>query len=132
MRKIGVIGNSSFRIDANIGTQVVDIMREFGEVAFLTRGSPGLDQFVMAVGPIIGRTVLCFPAKGGLDNIERDGQLIEALDALVAFMDPETMDQKTGTLMVVERAQSAGKPVRVYTEVDGQLVWAAETDVFPA
>ena len=60
-------------------------------------------------------------------------ELVEKGDVVLAFFDYDTMhDEKTGTYMVVEKALNAKKPTRAYTCIDGQLVWAGETDKEPA
>lgn len=132
MKKVAVIGNSSFPIDANTGTQIVDVMREFGKCVFLTRGSPGVDRFVMYAAIVIGRPVFKYPATGGPDNLHRDRDLVTDADCVIAFLDPESMDARTGTMNVIEAALNAHKPTRAYTLVDGRLVWAGETDEAPA
>ena len=133
-RKVAMVGNHTFPIDASIGKQVVDVMLEYGEdVAFLTRGSEGFDQFIIHASLVIGRRVFTYKGQGGTDNLIRDGELVNDADEVLAFFDPETMHREdTGTAMVVEKALTARKPTRAYTVVEGALVWAGETEEGPA
>lgn len=132
MRKVVVVGNHTFPIDASTGAQIVDVMRSFEEPVFLTRGSPGVDRFVMHAAIVLGRPAFTYPATGGRDNLDRDRELVADGDCVIAFLDPETMDARTGTQNVIEAALSARKPTRAYTLVEGLLVWAGETDEAPS
>lgn len=129
-----MIGNTTFPLDAAIGAEIVEILRAYPDgTVFLTRGSPGFDQFIIAVAPIIGRRCLSYPAGGGTDNLIRDAELVRDADEVLGFFDPATMHREdTGTAMVIEKALTAKKPTRVYTAVDGTLVWAGETDKGPS
>jgi len=129
-----MVGNTTFPLDASIGQQVVEVMLGYGEdMAFLTRGSPGFDQFIVHASVILGRRCFTYPGKGGTDNLTRDAELVKDADEVLAFFDSETMHREdTGTAMIVEKALSAHKPTRAYTCADGQLVWAGETDDGPA
>lgn len=132
-RKIAIVGNRSFPIDAGIGAQVVEIMQSFGpDAVFLTRGSSGFDTFIVHAAIILGRRVFKYPAVGGADNLDRDRELVADADAVLGFFDYDTMhDPRTGTAMVLEAALNAKKPTRAYTCVDGVLSWAGETDLAP-
>lgn len=132
-KKVCMVGNSTFHIDAAIGAQIVDIMVEQGEdVVFLTRGSEGFDRFIMQVAPLLQRRCFGYPGKGGTDNLERDAELVKDADTVLAFFDLDTIHKSdTGTAMIVEKALSAHKPTRAYTAVDGKLVWVGETERSP-
>jgi hypothetical protein len=132
-RKIAVVGNRSFPIDVAVGVQVVDILREYpDDTVFLTRGSPGFDEFIMLAAPLIGRRCFAYPGKGGTDNLERDSELVKDADEVLAFFEVNSIgDTKTGTAMIVEKSLNAKKPTRAYTVVDGRLIWAGETDIGP-
>lgn len=127
-RKVAIVGNESFPVDANIGTQVVEIMRTFEEPVFLIRGVSGIEQFVAHAAIVLGRPVFKYPALGGGDNFERNRDLVGDADVVLAFLDPGTLDVETGAQHVIEAALSARKPTRAYTLVEGRLVWAGETE----
>lgn len=126
MRKIAVIGSTTFPLNAAVGAQVVDALRAFGEdVVFLTRGSGPFETFVGHVAIALGRQCLAFKGAGGADNFVRDAELVTACDELLAFVDLSRVEAGyTGTGGVIERALSIGRPVRAATAVDGSLVWA--------
>jgi hypothetical protein len=128
-RKVAIVGSRTFPLDPGIGKEIVEVMLEYGEdVMFLTRGSPGLDTFVMHAAPIIERRCFAYPAKGGPDNFLRDMELVKDADEVVAFFDPATLsDPNTGTAHVVEKALDKKKPVRAYTTVNGGLVYVGAT-----
>jgi hypothetical protein len=132
-RKVAMVGNTTFYIDAAIGAQIVDVMVEQGEdVVFLTRGSEGFDRFIMQVAPLLQRRCFAYPGRGGTDNLERDTELVKDADTVLAFFDLDTIHKSdTGTAMIVEKALTAKKPTRAYTAVDGKLVWAGETQIGP-
>ena len=127
-RKVGLVANESFPVDANIGSQVVDIMNSFAEPVFLTRGCQGLERFVEHAAIVIGRPAFRYPARGGVDNFDRNRDLVNDADVVLAFLDPDTLDVETGAQHVIEAALSARKPTRAYTLVEGRLVWAGETE----
>jgi hypothetical protein len=129
-RKVVMVGSTTFPIDAALGAQIVDIMREYPpDTAFLTRGSQGFDQFIMRVAPLIERRCFGYPSKGGADNWTRDIELVKDGDEVLAFLDPDTLDDpNTGTAHVVESALTQKKPVRAYSVVDGALVWVGENE----
>lgn len=126
-RKIAVIGSSTFPLTTPVGAQVVDVMRAYGpEAVFLTRNATSpFEKFVANVALAIGNRCLSYQASGGGDNYVRDGHLATDCDEMIAFVDPRALDApQRGTAMVIERALSAGKPVRAATVVQGNLVWA--------
>lgn len=123
-RKVAVIGSTSFPLTTAIGAQVVDAIRGYEDAALLTRGSGPFEAFVANVAIAIG--LRCFAFKGsGIDNWKRDRELATAADEVLAFLDPDQLEnEKSGTAHVLELALAAGKPVRAATVVDGTLVWA--------
>jgi hypothetical protein len=125
IRKVCLVGSTTFPLDAAVGAEIVDTMLAFGDdVAFLTRGSKGFDQFVMTVAPLVGRTCLAYPSEGGADNFVRDIELVRDADEILAFFDPATLHREdTGTGHVVETALNQKKPVRAFTTVNGSLVY---------
>jgi len=127
-KKVCVVGSTTFPIDAAVGAEIVDLLRDFGEdVVFLTRGSKGFDRFIMQVAPLIQRRCFSFPSEGGADNFLRDIELVRDADEIIAFFDPATLhDMNTGTGHVVECALNAKKPVRAFTSVNGSLVYVGE------
>lgn len=128
MKRVGVVGNTSFPVDANIGTQIVEIMQGFTEPVFLTRGCQGVERFVEHAAIVLGRPAFRYPGLGGADNFNRNSDLVGDADCIIAFLDPDSLDVETGAGHVIEASLSAHKPVRAYTLVDGRLVWAGETE----
>lgn len=130
VRKVVMVGSASFPIDAALGAQVVDIMREYpADTAFLTRGSEGFDRFVIGAAPLIERRCFAYPSAGGADNWLRDIELVKDGDEVLAFFDPDTLDDpQTGTAHVVESALTQNKPVRAYSVVGGTLIWVGENE----
>lgn len=128
-RKVVVVGSTSFPIDSSIGTQVVEELQALGaDLAILTRGSEGFDQFIGHVCIILGVPCFTYRSAGGADNFLRDVELVRDADEVIAFFDPATLDRTdTGTGHIVEVALTQQKPVRAYTSVDGSLVWVGET-----
>lgn len=122
------MGNESFPVDANIGTQIVNVLREFEEPVILTRGCQGVERFVEHAAIVLGFPAFRYPARGGVDNFERNRDLVRDADVVLAFLDPDTLDVETGAQHVIEAALSAHKPTRAYTLVEGRLVWAGETE----
>ena len=128
-RKLVLVGSRTFPINTVTGTEIVNVIRGYGEdIVILTRGSEGVDQFVMLAAPILGIRCFAYPAKGGADNFTRDIELVKDGDEIVAFLDPDSLhDPNTGTAHVLEAALRAEKPCRAYTLLpDGALVWAGE------
>lgn len=125
IRKIGFVGNSAFRLDAGVGAQVVDVLRDLGpDIVVLTRARPQFDRFVAAVCVALNIRCLTYDANGGASNIERDAQLIADCSELHAFLSLEEFEQgaESGTQWLIERGLAAGKPVYAYAESDGILV----------
>lgn len=129
-RKVVIVGSTSFPIDASIGTQVVEEIKELGpDIAVLTRGSEGFDQFIGHVCIILGLRCFTYQSHGGGDNWLRDIELVKDSDEVLAFFDPEQLDDpNSGTAHVVEVGLNKHKPVRAYTIVEGSLIWVGETE----
>ena len=125
-RKVAVIGNETFPLNVEIGTQVVDVLKSYGEdVVFLTRNAQGFEQFVATAALALGRRCFTYPGRGSGDNLARDAELVADADEVVAFLNPATLDNpRSGAALVLDRALAAGKPVRAATTVHGMLVWA--------
>lgn len=123
-----VIGNDAFPLDAAIGAQVVDILRSLGDATILTRKRPVFDVFVQHCSTILGIRCLTYDAEGGPSNLTRDATLVRDCTELLCFLAPDSLEdgRKTGTMILMELALNAAKPVRAYTSVDGALVWAGE------
>lgn len=130
IRKVCVVGNSDFPLDAGVGSQVVDQIRDLGQgVVILTREKPRFDRFVAAV--CVALSVRCFTygAGGGASNIERDSDLIRDCDELHAYMVLDSLDQESGTRWLLDRALAANKPTYAYGVADGILVFVGSQDI---
>jgi len=128
-RKIAVVGSTKFEVTTPIGAQIVDLLRSLGEdVALLIRGTGEVERFVSTVAPLLDLRCFAYPAQGGSDNWLRDVELVRDADeviAIVAHADLENSRHESGTLHVVEKALDQGKPTRLFTDIDGAIVYAA-------
>ena len=118
-----MVGNSDFPLDAGVGAQVVDQLRDLGQnVLILTREKPRFDRFIAAV--CVALSVRCFTygANGGPSNIERDGDMIRDCDELHAYMVLDSLDQESGTRWLLDRSLAANKPTYAYAELDGTII----------
>ncbi len=125
-RRIAVIGNSSFPLGPAVGAEIVDILRSFGEGAVvLTRLRPPFDVFVAHACMILGIACLTYDAEGGPSNIERDSILVRDCTEMHAFFDLGEFEQgaESGTGWLVEKALAAGKPVKAYASLEGNLIF---------
>ncbi len=123
-RKIAMIASTSFPLVTEIGAQIVDVIREYDDAVFLTRGSGETERFISHVCLTLDKRCFKFIGHGGGDNFSRDDELVAAADEVVAFLDPNVLETPfTGTKGVIDRALRAGKPVRAATPVEGNLVW---------
>lgn len=124
------MGNRSFPLTAAIGAQIVDVLLAFGQdVVFLTRGSPGIDEFIMRAAPLIGRRCFAYPSTGGAENFNRDVELVKDADEVVAFFDIDRLhDEHTGTAHVVAKALDKHKPVHAYAALDERLIYAGSNE----
>lgn len=127
-RRVLVAGSGSFPLDQAIGTEVVDILREYPEgTVFLTRARGRFDTFVSVAAETLGYVVVRFPSPGGSRNWDRDVAMAHEADEAVAFFDPATLhDMNTGTGHLVEKLLDQRKRVRAFTEAGGHLVFAGE------
>lgn len=132
-KRIAIVGSSSFPLNAGIGAQIVDTIREYGEdIVLMTRGKGDVDVFVGHVALALGITCLIYPSSGGPDNWRRDVDLARDADEIIAIIsrnDLELSDKMSGTLHVAEKGLDQRKRVRMMTEADGRLIWAAENDI---
>jgi len=126
-RKVAVVGSTSFEITTPIGAQIVDLVRHLGDVLLLTRGTGEVEHFIATIAPLLDLRCFAYPAQGGADNWIRDVELVRDADEVIAIVSRADLEAKreTGTLHVVEKALDQEKPVRMYTEVAGSLVYAA-------
>lgn len=124
-RKVAMVASGSFPFSTAIGAQIVDVIREYPDAVFLTRGSGETERFIGHACLTLGQRCFTFRGDGGGENFARDDELVRACDELVAFLDASVLEAPfTGTKGVVDRALRAGKKVRAATTVDGTLVWA--------
>jgi hypothetical protein len=129
VKKVVVVGSSTFPIEPGVGKEIVDLLREFPEdTVFLTRGSEGFDRFLMGVAGLIERRCFAYPSQGGADNWLRDIELVKDGDEVICFFAPDALtDYDTGTAHVLETALTQQKPAKAYSVVNGSLVWVGET-----
>lgn len=129
-RKIAIVGNHAFPLDAGTGSQIVDVIRGFGEdVTILTRARGPVDTFIQHVCVVLNLRCLTYDASGGSSNIERDSMLVKDADELHGYLALEDFESgaATGTLWLVQKALSAGKPTFAYTAVDGRIIHVGST-----
>ena len=124
-RKVGVVGSRTFPLSTAVATEIVDMIRGFGDdTAILLRGTQGVEEFIAHAALILGLRCFRYPGGGGASNYLRDDELARDADELIAFLDPDALDAKSGTAHVLERALAHKRPVRVATVVNEMLVWA--------
>lgn len=128
-RKIVIVGNSSFQLDAGIGAQVVDHIRDLGDIVILTRGADGFDRFIMTVAPLINVRCFAYPGKGGADNMTRNQEMVKDADEVHGFLnlDDFELGKESGTMHVIDAGLSAGVPTFAFTTVNGQLIHVGST-----
>lgn len=129
-RKVCIVGNTSFPLDAGTGTQVVDLIRSLGDVVILTRGSAGFDAFVGHVAVTLGLRCFTYPAAGGADNMLRNQEMAKDADEVHGFLNLDDFERgvESGTMHVIDAGLSAGKPTYAYTVVEGRLIHAGSHD----
>jgi len=126
--KVAIVASSSMEVTTPLGAQIVDLVRHLGEdVLLLTRGTGEVEHFIATIAPLLELRCFAYPAQGGADNWIRDVELVRDADEVIAIVSRADLEAKreTGTLHVVEKALDQEKPVRMYTEIDGSLVYAA-------
>ena len=131
VRKVAIVGSTSFQITTTIGAEIVDIVRGLGpDVVLLTRGTGEVDHFIATIAPILEIRCFAYPSQGGADNWLRDVELARDSDEVIAIVSRKDLDKgrDSGTLHLVEKALDQGKPTRLFTEVDGALVYAASSE----
>ena len=130
-RKVVMVGSSNFPLDAGITSQVVEVLQGFPpDTLILTRGSDGLDQFIMSATQVLGFRCFTYPAAGGADNWNRDVEMVRdgtEVHAFLSLEDFERADRMTGTYHVIEKALDQKRPTTAYVAIDGQLIAAGET-----
>lgn len=129
-RKLAIIGNGDFPITPEVGAEIVEIIRSYGEnVILLTRGRGSVDQFIAGVAPIIGLRCFLYPSRGGADNWNRDVELASDADEILAFFHPDALpDYSSGTAHLVEKALDKKRKVHAYSVTDRHLVYAGSSD----
>jgi hypothetical protein len=125
--RVCIVGSTSYPLDAQIGAQVVEIIKDLEPETILTRGASGFDDFISRVAGLIGIPVVFFPGMG--NNWQRDVDMVAQADSVLGFVSPDSLsvEKISGTQHVLECGLTAKKPVKAYTEVNGQLVWAGES-----
>lgn len=129
-KQVVVVGSRSFPLDAQVGSEIVDILRAYPKgTTILTRGSEGFDTFVSKACDIVGIPVVLCPSFGGPDNFRRDAAMVADADEVLAFFDPASLDNmNTGTAHVVEKALDQRKKTMAYSVANGHLVYAGSND----
>lgn len=130
-RRAVLVGSTNFPLDVAIVTQVVQIMRDLGQGAvILTRGSEGLDQFIMHAAVVLGMRCLTYKSDGGAGNWSRDVEMVRdgtEVHGFLSLEDFEKADKESGTMHVIEKGLDQKKPTTLYVAMDGELVTAGET-----
>jgi hypothetical protein len=128
--RIVVVGSRTFPLDAEVGGQIVDILRSYPQgTTVLTRGSAGFDTFISRACDLIGMPVVVCASFGGPDNFRRDAAMVAEADEVLAFFDPASLhNTNTGTAHVVEKALDQKKPTRAYSAANGHLVYAGSNE----
>jgi hypothetical protein len=130
-RKAVIVGSTNFPLDTAVVTQVVEILRGLGQgTLILTRGSDGLDQFIMAAATVLGMRCFTYPSEGGRDNWVRDVEMVRdgtEVHGFLSLEDFERADKMSGTMHVIEQGLNAKRPTKAYVVVDGTLITAGET-----
>lgn len=128
--RVCVVGSRTFPLTPEVGGEVVDILRAYpAGTVFLTRGSEGFDQFLMAVCGVVGYDAVAYHSGGGAANFLRDVKMVEDADEVIAFLDPATLhDMNTGTAHVCEKALDQRKPLRAFSVAHNRLVYAGSTE----
>lgn len=124
-KKVALIGNSNFPLDAGVGAQIVDVIRDWGkDVTILTRARPSFDLFVQHVCVVLGLRCLTYDAEGGPSNIERDSALVRDCDELHGYLTLEDFEagKESGSMWLIQKSLAASKPTYAYTVVDGRII----------
>jgi hypothetical protein len=125
-RKAVVVGSTNFPLDAAVVAQVVDVIRGLGQgTTILTRGSEGLDTFIIAASMVLGMRCLTYKSDGGSLNWNRDVELVRDSTEVHGFLsleDFERTDKMSGTMHILEKSLDQRKPTTLYTVSDGVLI----------
>lgn len=126
---VAVAGNSSIALTPAIGTAIVDLLREYPEgTRFITRGSPGVDEFVLRACELLGLSCEPRPSPGGRMNYVRDVEMVRESDEVIVFLDPATItDERTGTSHVLDKALDQGKRARAFSAAGDSLIYVGDT-----
>lgn len=127
--KVCAVGSRSFPLTPQLGSEVVDVLRAYPpQTTFLTRGSEGFDQFILAAAPILGYEAIEFPRVIG-GNFYRDVELVRMSDEILVFLDPASLhNENTGTAHILEKALDQRKAVRAYSAANDHLVFAGSSE----
>lgn len=127
---VAVAGNSSFPLTPAIGSAVVDLLREYPQgTRFITRGSPGLDEFVLRACELLGLPCEPRPSSGGPDNFRRDADMARECDEMLAFLDPATLHREdTGTAHMIDKGLDQKRRVRAFSASGDRLVYVGDSD----
>lgn len=127
---VAVAGNSSFPLTPATGTAIVDLLREYPEgTRFITRGSPGVDEFVLRACEVLGLPCEPRPSAGGPDNFRRDADMAKECDEGLVFLDPHTLDRAdTGAAHLVEKLLDKKRRTRAYSTSGDKLVYVGSSD----
>ena len=99
------------------------------QTTFLTRGSDGFDQFILAAAPILGYAAITYPSLGGAANYLRDVKIVEEADEVLCFLDPDSLhDPNTGTAHILSKALDQKRKTMAYTAANNHLVFAGSSD----
>lgn len=124
-RRVALVGNSTFPLDASTGGQVVSLIREWGDdVTLLTRKRPPFDAFVQSVAIVLKLRCLTYDAEGGASNLARDSAIVDDCTELHGFLTLEEFEQgeDSGTFWLISKALAANKPTYAWTCADGMLI----------
>ena len=126
VRKVAIVGNRSFPLTPAIGAQIVDIIREMGDVTILTRGSEGLDDFISRACGVLDIACVLYRLQG--KNWDRDVALVRDADEVVVFLDPSSLtDENTGTSHVLAKALDQRKRTQAYSAHGDALVYVGSS-----
>jgi hypothetical protein len=129
-RRVAVCGSRSFPLTTEVAAQVVELLRSYpAGTVFLTRGSAGFDEFVLAVCGLLELPCEALPSAGGSANWDRDVAMVRAADEVVVFLDPDTLtDENTGTAHVLAKALDQRKKAMAYSASGDRLVYVGSSD----
>ena len=129
-RVVAVCGSRSFPLTPSTGAEIVEMLQAYPQgTTFITRGSEGVDQFLLTAGPIIGYDVVAFAAQGGPSNFIRDVEMVRMADEVIVFLDPATLhDERTGTSHVLDKALDQHKKSVAWSAANNHLVFVGSSN----